>query len=89
MLAREYGLRRILAFGSSTRADFRPDSDIDLLVEPASGRHLSLTQRVSLNADVDELFGRDVDLLVAPVRRSSLAERRGRIHGTRRRKLGG
>jgi hypothetical protein len=75
VLAREYGLRRILAFGSSTRADFRPDSDIDLLVEPASGRHLSLTQRVSLNADVDELFGRDVDLLVAPVRRSSLAER--------------
>jgi predicted nucleotidyltransferase/DNA-binding transcriptional ArsR family regulator len=74
-LAREYGLRRILAFGSATRADFRPDSDIDLLVEPASGRRLSLTERVSLNADADRLFGRDVDLLMAPVRRSSLAER--------------
>ncbi len=31
-LAREYGLRRILVFGSATRADFRPDSDVDLLV---------------------------------------------------------
>ncbi len=34
-LAREYGLRRILVFGSATRADFRSDSDVDLLVEPA------------------------------------------------------
>jgi uncharacterized protein len=74
-LAREYGLRRILAFGSATRADLRPDSDLDLLVELASGRHLSLTQRVGLNADADRLFGRDVDLLVAPVHRPSLAER--------------
>ena len=74
-LAREYSLRRILAFGSATRADLRPDSDLDLLVELASGRHLSLTERVGLNADADQLFGRDVDLLVAPVRRSSLAER--------------
>jgi hypothetical protein len=74
-LAREYGLRRILAFGSATRADLRPDSDLDLLVELTSGRHLSLTKRVGLNADADQLFGRDVDLLVAPVRRASLAER--------------
>ena len=74
-LAREYGLRRILAFGSATRADFRPDSDIDLLVEPVPGHHLGLEERVSLMADVDRLFGRDVDLLTAPVRRASLAQR--------------
>lgn len=49
-LAREYGLRRILAFGSATRADFRPDSDIDLLVEPVPGHHLGLDERVSLMA---------------------------------------
>jgi len=74
-LAREYGLRRILAFGSATRADFRPDSDVALLIELAPGRRLGLSKRVSLNADVEQLFGRDVDLLTAPVRRSSLAER--------------
>lgn len=74
-LAREYGLRRILAFGSATRADFRPDSDLDLLVEPGPGGQLGLSERVSLNADAERLFGRDVDLLLAPVRRSSLAER--------------
>lgn len=74
-LAREYGLRRILAFGSATRADFRPDSDIDLLVEPVPGRHLGLDDRVSLMAESERLFGRDVDLLIAPVRRASLAQR--------------
>jgi len=74
-LAREYGLRRILAFGSATRADFRPDSDIDLLVEPAPGHHLGLDERVSLMADMERLFGRDVDLVTAPVRRASLAQR--------------
>ncbi len=74
-LAREHGLRRILAFGSATRADFRPDSDIDLLVDPVAGRHLGLDERVSLMAEAERLFGRDVDLLMAPVRRSSLARR--------------
>ena len=74
-LARKYGLRRILAFGSATRADFRPDSDIDLLVEPVPGHRLGLDERVSLTADAERLFGRDVDLLTAPVRRASLAQR--------------
>jgi predicted nucleotidyltransferase len=74
-LAREYGLRRILAFGSATRADYRPDSDIDLLVEPVHGRRLGVDERVSLVAEVERLFGRDVDLVTAPVRRASLAQR--------------
>ena len=71
-LARKYGLRRILVFGSATRADIRPDSDIDLLVEPVPGRHLGLDDRVGLMADLEAQFGRDVDLLTAPVRRPSL-----------------
>ncbi len=74
-LAREYGLRRILAFGSATRADFRSDSDIDLLVEPLPGRRLGLSERVGLMADAEQLFGRDVDLVTAPVGRTSLANR--------------
>ena len=73
-LAREYGLRRILVFGSATRADFRPDSDIDLLVEPSAGHRLGLDDRVKLTADAERIFGRDVDLLTAPVRRASLAQ---------------
>jgi predicted nucleotidyltransferase len=74
-LARRYRLRRILAFGSATRADFRPDSDLDLLVEPLAGHAPGLRARVELIADAEELFGRDVDLLTAPVGRPSLAAR--------------
>ena len=74
-LAKTHGLWRILAFGSATRADFREDSDIDLLVEPRPGHLLSVGDRVRLSAEAESLFGRDVDILTAPVRRRSLAER--------------
>jgi hypothetical protein len=77
-LAREYGLRRIVAFGSVTRADFRPDSDIDLFVEPIPGRHMGLSRRVGLITDAERLFGRDVDLVTAPVGRKSLYDLIGR-----------
>jgi predicted nucleotidyltransferase len=74
-LARRHRLRRILAFGSATRADFRPDSDLGLLVEPLAGHAPGLRGRVELIADAEDLFGRDVDLLTAPVGRPSLAAR--------------
>ena len=74
-LARRYGLQRILAFGSATRADFRQDSDVDLLVEPAPGRRLDLGDRIDITVEAERLFGRDVDLLTSPIRRPSLAER--------------
>jgi uncharacterized protein len=74
-LAKTYGLRRILAFGSATRSDFREDSDIDLLVEPEPGHLLSVGDRVRLSAEAELLFGRDLDIVTAPVRRGSLAER--------------
>src|SRR5664280_3411667 len=50
-LARRHGLRRVVAFGSATRVDFRPDSDLDLLVEPVPGHRLGLRQRAELVAD--------------------------------------
>ena len=84
-LARRHGLRRLVAFGSATRADFRPDSDLDLLVEPAAGRRFGLHQRASLNADAETLFARDVDLVAAGEVRPALAARIARegvvLHG--------
>jgi hypothetical protein len=73
-LARRHGLRRVVAFGSATRADFRPDSDLDLLVEPLPGRPLGLRQRAALTADAEALFGRDVDIVAAGEARPALAE---------------
>jgi len=66
-LVRRYHLRRIAAFGSATRTDFRPGSDVDLLVEPREGHRPRLGELVRLNSEVEELFGHDVDLLSGPV----------------------
>ncbi len=84
-LARRHALRRVVAFGSATRADFRPDSDLDLMVEPAPGRSFGLRQRVDLLADAETLFGRDVDIVAAGDVHPPLAERIARegvvLHG--------
>jgi predicted nucleotidyltransferase len=84
-LARRHGIRRIVVFGSATRADFRPDSDLDLVVEPLPGRRFGLRERAALAADAETLFGRDVDLLAADEVRPPLAERIARegvvLHG--------
>ena len=51
------------AFGSATRADFRPDSDVDLIVEPRPGgrprvgeivRQSEMATSASLSAGVKE-----------------------------------
>jgi len=84
-LARRHGLRRLVAFGSATRTDFRPDSDLDLLVEPMPGQRLGLRQRAALVADAETLFARDVDLVSSDEVRPALAARIARdgvvLHG--------
>lgn len=50
-------------FGSVLRDDFRPDSDIDVIVdfEPDAGH--SLFDLVDMADELKEIFGRNVDLL--------------------------
>ena len=72
-LARRYRLERLAAFGSAVHADFRPDSDVDILIEPAPDARLGLADLVELRAELEGLFGRDVDVvtdrsLVEPLR---------------------
>ena len=74
-LAKRYHLRRISAFGSATREDFRADSDVDLLVEPEAGHRPRLGEIVRLNSEAESLFGRDVDLLSGPVTDPALRAR--------------
>jgi predicted nucleotidyltransferase len=85
VLARRHALRRVVAFGSAVRADFRPDSDLDLLVELVPGHRLGLRQRAALVADAETLFARDVDLVASDEVRPALAARIARdgvvLHG--------
>ncbi len=50
-------------FGSVLRDDFRPDSDIDLLVTFVARVHWSVDHLVQMKEELEELFGRPVDLV--------------------------
>ena len=64
-LAQKHGLSRVAAFGSAVRADFRPDSDIDVLIEPAAGVRLKVRDLIELRQELESLFDRDVDVVTA------------------------
>ena len=60
---RKWRIRELSLFGSALRHDFRPDSDVDLLVvfEPEAG--WDLWDVVGMETELAELFGRKVDLV--------------------------
>jgi predicted nucleotidyltransferase len=55
-------IRRLSLFGSVLREDFRPDSDVDVLVEFEPDHVPGLFKMVDLEAELSSLFGRKVDL---------------------------
>ena len=54
-------IRRLALFGSVLRDDFRPDSDVDVLIEFEPG-HTPGLRFFSLEGELSELLGRKVDL---------------------------
>jgi uncharacterized protein len=54
-------IRRLALFGSVLRDDFRPDSDVDVLVEFETGEAPGL-DFFSMQDELSELLGRRVDL---------------------------
>jgi predicted nucleotidyltransferase len=50
-------------FGSILRDDFRPDSDVDVLVSFAPDAKWSLFDIVHMKEELEILFGREVDLV--------------------------
>ena len=60
-IAERYGAHNIRVFGSVARGEDQPESDVDLLVDMASGR--SLLDLVGLGQDLEELLDRKVDLV--------------------------
>ncbi|MEI6519031.1 MAG: nucleotidyltransferase family protein [bacterium] len=60
---REMHIRRLAVFGSALRPDFRPDSDIDLLVEFEPGQVPGLFGISRMERELSILFGgRKIDL---------------------------
>lgn len=50
-------------FGSALRDDFRPDSDIDIMVQFHSDAHPTFGTLEQMEAELQTVFHRDVDLI--------------------------
>jgi len=59
----KYRIRRLALFGSALRADFRPDSDVDVLVEFSTDAKYSLFALSRMEDELRHIFGREVDLV--------------------------
>ena len=57
-----YGIKKASIFGSFSRGEERPDSDVDLLVELGHGP-MGLIEFIGLKNELAEILERDVDLV--------------------------
>ena len=60
---RRWHVQELALFGSVLREDFRPDSDVDILITLRPGDRLSLDNRSAMMDELAEIFGRKVDLV--------------------------
>jgi predicted nucleotidyltransferase len=60
-VAARHGARAVRIFGSVARGEETPASDLDLLVEFEPGR--SLLDQIALAQDLEDLLGREVDVV--------------------------
>lgn len=85
-LCRSYHISRLWLFGSILRPDFRPDSDIDVLVEFDSSAQVGLLALARARRELSELFGRTVDLVplrgLKPAVRDEILSQRELIYAT-------
>jgi predicted nucleotidyltransferase len=60
---RRWKISEFALFGSVLRDDFRPDSDVDVLVTFAPEARYSLFDLVHMQEELKQIFGREVDLV--------------------------
>lgn len=56
-------VKRVWLFGSYSRGEETPGSDIDLLVSFDSNARISLMKLSGMSIDLEELLGREVDIV--------------------------
>ena len=60
---KRWNIQRMTLFGSILRDDFRPDSDVDVLVAFNSNLEWSLFDMVDMKSELENIFRRDVDIV--------------------------
>ncbi|MEO8541749.1 MAG: nucleotidyltransferase domain-containing protein [bacterium] len=81
----KWGISELALFGSVLREDFRPESDIDVLVRFGEHHPWSVSDHLAMEAELSDLVGRRVEI----TSRRALEEshnwiRRSEIFGTAR-----
>lgn len=86
----KWNVTEFALFGSVLRDDFRPDSDIDVLVTFAPAAKRGLTETLQMRDELQTIFDRKVDLIVKAaiersenwLRRKNILESAQIIYGT-------
>lgn len=82
-ICRAHHVVELSLFGSALRDDFRDDSDLDFLVDFEAGTRISLFDLARLQRALEDLLGRQVDVISkAGLERSANWMRRKSILGT-------
>jgi uncharacterized protein len=85
---RRWKIAELALFGSVLRDDFRPDSDVDVLVTFAPDAQWSLFDHVDMEDELRQILGRPVDLVNRrgiersrnPLRRRAILESAQVVH---------
>jgi len=60
---RRWKVRELALFGSALRTDFKPESDVDVLVSFHGSANWGLFDHVQMRLDLEAIFKRKVDLV--------------------------
>jgi uncharacterized protein len=89
-LCNRYRVQDLYVFGSATRDDFRPDSDVDVLIRPVEGHHVAFDEYLDIRDELSALVRRPVDLVLFsqiespranPIRRRNILATMERLDG--------
>ena len=60
---KRWSITEFSVFGSVLREDFRPDSDIDVLITIDPGAHIGLFEMAQMQIELENMFKRSVDMV--------------------------
>jgi uncharacterized protein len=60
---KRWSITEFSVFGSALRDDFRPDSDVDVLVSIDPKTHIGLFEIAQMQIELEKMFKRPVDLV--------------------------
>jgi uncharacterized protein len=60
---KRWSINEFALFGSVLRDDFRPDSDVDVLVSIDPKAHIGLFEIIDMKLELQDMFKRPVDLV--------------------------